>query len=494
MSSPYKRLISNTSVYFIGNIAQNIAAFLLLPLYTHYLSLADFGAIALIALTGSLFTKAATSPITIALQRFLFMPEYRDRSGSLAFSLFVVLIAKCIVFSTLFYMATGALNQLLFDDDQYLTVLKLYSVLIILAPVSYYLLFLIRMYEMARFFVGMSLVGLVTLCGVNLWCLVVLDTGVISLVYSEIASSTIIATICMIRILPKLTLKFSFATIRESLQFAYPQITSGYSTLMIESGDRYLLRIFDSVASVGSYTFGYRIASALNVGFAIPLRNSLMPIIYKLEDDPVRQREFLVRCATFYYLVSVFLALGLSIFAQEFVRLISISNPSFWGSWIIVPIIAYSYVLNGLSQFLNFGVVMARKSYHITMNLLICAVSNLVLNLVMIPLWGIVGAAVATLISYGIWSYLKAHYSQRFYALEFDWHRIRIATLIGVALYSVSWIVQLSLLPTILIKIFILSLYFPCTYWIGFYRVEELAYLKNTLRTGIEWFRPRQQR
>ena len=70
-------------------------------------------------------------------------------------------------------------------------------------------------------------------------------------------------------------------------------------------------------------------------------------MIYQREHNPEAQKHFIVSVATYYYLVGTFMALGLSLLAKEVIRLMA-SQPEFWGAWVIVPIIAFSYLQHGL--------------------------------------------------------------------------------------------------------------------------------------------------
>jgi O-antigen/teichoic acid export membrane protein len=267
--------------------------------------------------------------------------------------------------------------------------------------------------------------------------------------------------------------------VKEPLKFGYPLVISGYSNLLLESGDRYMLNMFSSVNSVGLYSFGYKIAALLNTVLIVPLNQAILPAVYQKEGDPEEQKRFIATAATYYYVIAIFMALGLSLMAQEAIMLLA--TPKFWPAWIVVPVVAFSYVQHGLGRFFKWGALLRNKSYHVSAMVLASALVNIALNFVMIPLWDFFGAAVATLIAYVFWNVLKLYYSVKFYNLHFELGRIGHITVIGVGLYLASFLVANtdSLVLNVAIKLLLLSIY-PLLFFItGFFGPEETAYIQE---------------
>ncbi|MDY6861611.1 MAG: polysaccharide biosynthesis C-terminal domain-containing protein, partial [Thermodesulfobacteriota bacterium] len=267
---------------------------------------------------------------------------------------------------------------------------------------------------------------------------------------------------------------------KEPLKFGYPLLVSGYSNLLIQSGDRYVLRIFNSVSSVGLYSFGYNIARIIEVMLLMPLSFSSTPTIRKLESEPSEQKRFLRKSATFSYILVIFMALGISMFSKDIIVLLA-RQKEFWQSWIIVPFIAFSYAQHTLSLFLGWGMGMKNKPYHISGILLVSAAVNLGLNFAFVPYWGILGAAFATLISYIVWNGLKMYYSAKFYELHFDLKRLFYITNIGVGLYVLSLFVttEINIWSDISIKALILFAYPLIFFTTNFFTEGEKGYMKK---------------
>ncbi len=435
-----KRTIQLGSIYSIGSISQGALFVLLFPIYTSFLSPQDFGIIGLMSITVSLLTRFVSSPLNSAFTRFYYAPEYREKSGILLFNLFLwaLLIITCFV--VIFWRISEYLAGVLLQDRNLAHLLKIYALILFLQPFSSLFLCLLRMLERAKYFVFTSISSLLLSAGLTLYLLTVLKKGVLALIVGNLLS--LIVTIIMVLpvFIKKSTFRLSRSTLIPPLKYAYPLLLSEYSNLLIQSGDRYVLRIFNSVSTVGLYSFGYQIAGILQTALVTPLKQALQPVVLKQEEDPEAIRHLLRMGATYFYLIGCAACLLISLFSREILMLFA-RKEVFWAAWVIVPTITYSYVQHGLGNFVGWGMGLMKKSFHVSGIVLVAALVNIGLNFLFIPQWGMLGAAFATMLSYIVWNFLKAYYSAKFYNLHFEVGRLLHITGIGFGLYGLSLLV-----------------------------------------------------
>ena len=160
MRSVVKSFVKLSSTYAIGNLASNALNFVFIPLYTTYLSVVDYGIVALMTVTVSLVTIFISAPITSAFSRYYYAPEYKGRNGSLLFSLLIVLFVKSTLLAIAFYSLSTILAEKLLDDPNHVAIIQLYSVILFFQPFRNFFQTLIQMLEKARYFVVISLLGL----------------------------------------------------------------------------------------------------------------------------------------------------------------------------------------------------------------------------------------------------------------------------------------------------------------------------------------------
>ena len=484
MKKIYRDVLSLSTVYAIGNTAQNVLSVILLPLYTSYLTIEDFGILALMNLTISLLTSVILSPINIALGRFYFKPDYHDKSGILLFNMSGLLIVQTVITAIVYWILRDWICRLLFDTQDMVYIVRLYAVIFILTSMSTFCLYFIRLIKLARYYVFLSLSNFLFSFLVIIYLLIGRKLGILAVIYSNIFGLLYTTLLCIPFVWKYSTFRFSPSIMKAPLKFGYPLLFSGISSQVIKIGDRYILKIFCPLSDIGLYSFGCRIADFMNVILVNPVIDGLRPVALQKEKQPEEQKQFLVNSATYYYWFGLFITLVLSIFAKEVIMVLA-RQKEFLASWVIVPIISFSYIQYGLGNFLGWGMMMSQKSYHITGTLLVSAAINICLNFVFIPYWGILGAAFVTLISYLFWNFLKAYYSSKFYNLSFNLSRLFIITGIGVGLYLLSLTFEAidSLLLVILLKVLIILAYPTAFFLFPFFTHLEKDYMKKVWKS-----------
>ena len=473
-----KRTIQLGSIYSIGSISQGALFVLLFPIYTSFLSPHDFGIIGLMSITVSLLTRFVSSPINSAFTRFYYAPEYQEKSGILLFNLFLwaLLIITCC--AVIFWRISEYLAGVLLQDRNLAHLLKIYALILFLQPLSSLFLCLLRMLEKAKYFVFTSISSLLLSAGLTLYLLAILKKGVLSLIVGNLLSLIVTVIMVLPVFIKGSTFKLSRSILIPPLKYAYPLLLSEYSNLLIQSGDRYVLRIFNSVSMVGLYSFGYQIAGILQTALVTPLKQALQPVVLKQEEDPAAIKGFLRAGATYFYLVGCAACLLISLFSREILMLFA-RKEAFWAAWIIVPIITYSYVQHGLGNFVGWGMGLMKKSFHVSGIVLVAALVNIGLNFLFVPQWGMLGAAFATMLSYIVWNFLKAYYSAKFYDLHFEIGRLLHITVIGFGLYGLSLLIANSgTIGTEVALKLLCFLGYPLILWgTGFFSESEKEYL-----------------
>ena len=438
-----KRLITSLvpagATYAAGNIAQTAIAVILLPLYTSRLSARELGGLALITVAASLFSIAAASPVCYAYDRFCYKPDYQERAGVLLLNLYAFLLLKSLVLAFCYLALSDRIASHVLSDVSLVPAVKLYALVLLLSPSSSFLLVFLRLQRRARLYVVLTLSRIVVTTGLIVYLLVWHGLGVYAIIVGTVFGHAYTCLMVAPVLLKSLQWQPSLSVLREPLRYGYPLLVSGYSNLLIRSADRYVLSLFGTMSTVGVYSVCYRVGSLLNPVLIEPSKHAVRPVVLELEKAPKQQQRFLSLTATYYYVLAVFCWLALSLFAKEIVMLL-LRRSEFWHGYVLLPLVGFSSVLQGLGNFLAVGMVMKNKPFYISLCLLISVAVNLCLNFLLIPFWGIVGAAAATLCAYLTWNVLKAFFSFRFYQLRFDLKRLLHVTAVGLVLLAPGWL------------------------------------------------------
>ena len=480
MIKKVKKLVYLGGLYSIGSIFEKGLSFFFIPIYTTYLGTLDYGIIGLMTVTVLLSQKLFYPPVNQGFVRHYYAPEYKDRQGLLLFNCLLFLALQALAFALIFFFLSKTIASHVLENEELILIVQIYAVILFFHPLSDFLLNFLRQIEKAKLTIMISWAHSLVFAAVVLSGLIVFNMGVMALIYGTLVGF-IFKVCCIFPTFWKASEhKISFSVLAQPLKYGYPRIISGCSNLLIESGDRYVILIFSTLSSVGLYNFGYQIAGIINIIFVVPLTTALLPITFKQENNPESQKEFLRKTCTYFYLAGMFICLSLSLYSQEIIQIIA-RKEEFWESWTIIPIVAYSYILAGLGSFFDWGLVMTKNGFRLSINVMIGALVNIGLNFILIPYWGILGAAFATLLSFIALNGLRIYCSAKFFNLHFDMRRLVHITLAGVGLYLISLgIAQTDSLPVNLgLKFFILISFILIIFITGFFTPTEKQYLQK---------------
>jgi O-antigen/teichoic acid export membrane protein len=341
-------------------------------------------------------------------------------------------------------------------------------------------------------FVIFSLVQFVVNMGTTIVLVAVAGRGVRGSLEGNLLGQVAVLLLFAPALLNAMRARFSREDLREMLAFGLPLVPAMLASLSLTVSDRYFLRAFSTFDEIGVYGLGYRIGLIVQVIVVTPFNLSWGPVMWSVADKPYANR-FYAKVLTYFAAVSLYVALGLSILSPELLRLAS-RQEAYWRAWQVVPLIALSYVLYGIYFQMAVGVNLRKKTQYMPFIVGAAAVLNLLLNFLLIRPWGMMGAAISTLVSYSVLSLLVYVVSRRFYPLQYEWNRLlKLAVLFGVAcgaglLVHTDW-----LFVTIGIKLVLLLLCPLALYVMRFFAPEELARMSQLVAMGRsrlgEWLR-----
>ena len=186
------------------------------------------------------------------------------------------------------------------------------------------------------------------------------------------------------------------------------------------------------------YTLAFQIGGIINILLATPLKYAINPIVFQIENNPEKVKKTLNLAMRYFYILALTGFLFIGAFSSEIVKLLA-KKQEYWEAWKIVPILSLTVVMVGMRDLFAKGLVMAKKPFYISLTYGIGLLANIGLNLLLVPMFGIVGAAMGTLISFIILCIVSAHYSKRFYNLTFDLKILSSITTIALLSFAVSW-------------------------------------------------------
>lgn len=473
-------------VYGVGSVLEKSVAFLLLPLYTLYLNPKEYGIIALLMMILNLLQVLVVTPPQAGLNRYYYAPEWNGREGILFLNASLCVVAMSAALALLVYSTRSWIAASIISDPQTKDLVALYAVCMLFKPLGNYTLNFLWLRQKAKLFVMVSLLRFLSSVSLIVLLMVKWHLGVYAVGFGELVLG-IFPVIALSRFsVQSMQWTVSFPTVWAILRYGFPLILNGVSNNLIQWSDRYLLRVFMTVSSVGLYTFAYNFSAILNFILVVPSKQAVQPFVLQLEQTPDAQRAFISKCCTYFTLAGMGIWLPFSIFSEWGIRVMA-SDEMFYQGWRVVPILSFCYMLHGLGNFFAWGIIMEKKSWHLSWVSALSAAVNISLNILLIPLWGIMGAALATLMSYLLWDALKLYYSYKQYSLKFDFKKIIHVTIVALFLYFLAFNIDVFSFPiySIMLKIVICLSYPLILYFSGFFQDKEIATFIHTVKSFV---------
>jgi O-antigen/teichoic acid export membrane protein len=250
-----------------------------------------------------------------------------------------------------------------------------------------------------------------------------------------------------------------------------------------------MLSKLGSLSDVGQYAVANRVSNVLLLavtGFVLAFGPYVFSIYAR---DPELEKQVRGKTLTYLIICLTAAALALTLFAQE---LISIVAPAFDDAYKAVGLLTFSVVAFGVSTVVMAGIAIVRRTKVLALLAGVAAAINIGLNFVLIPPFGMVGAAVATAVAYAVLAALNFQVAQRYYRTPYE--RQKVLTALGLAsVVGILGVVPLGPAPVaILVKALALGGYLALLRVFHVIEASDLASIREIL-SGLKltrWAQP----
>ena len=444
----YKKLGKDTLLMAIGNFGSRLISFLFIPFYTAVLSTEEYGTSDLISTTIKLLIPFFTLVIAESMMRFALDKENDPRA---------VWIIGCRVWviGTLVFLVVSPVIRLTVLKNYYWFVVAYYEAASFNQILSYY----IRGLNKVKIFAISGIFHTLFIVLLNLLFLLWLKIGIIGYLLSLIIASAL-SSLFMI-ILAKVY-KFRFNIIstdsslkKSMLKYSVPMVPNSISWWIANASDRYMLAYLAGVAATGIYSVAYKIPTIITVLSSIFMNAWRLSAVEEFGTD--KSKHFFEDVFSKLTVLLVLAASFLMIINKPLAALLF--SKDFYQAWQYVPLLLMASVIHTYCDFFGTIFTSAYKTKHLVTSTALGAVSNIILNLILIPIYGVAGAAIATLIGYLLTWISRLISSRKIMKLEFHWVRDIICyILITVQIFIASNSFKYEYVYSIVLFLIILAL------------------------------------
>lgn len=481
LSSAFRETIKHGLTYGIGQILSRAIGFLLIPLYTNYLSPSEFGVLSLLIISASVALMLFSMGLTSALFRSYFDYKDEESRAKVISTVFYILLFTSAILSLAGYFSSPFLSKLILGSFEYTKYFQFIFFTSSLKIITQFALTVYRVKKLSKKYAIFSVLFFIIRLVLTILFVAVAKKGVWGVIIADFLVSILSAVILLLSIKEHIIRFFYKREVGKSLSFGLPLVPQNLSGFLLAGASSYFLKYFSTVAIVGIYNIGYKLGMIVNILLVFPLAMIWNPMMLSIKDKDYCD-QYYAKALTYFIFIGVFVVIGLSLLSKDILHLIA--KESFWDAYRIVPLIASSYLLFGIARIFDVGIPIKRKTHYSAIAFITAAIFNLFLNWLLIPRYGIIGAALATFLSFLLVVGTKYPLNRILYRIEYEWKRISKIVIAGCFLYFLGIQIETGIIWGNIVLKFILVLLYPVLLVpLKFYEDEERSKVRKICRS-----------
>jgi O-antigen/teichoic acid export membrane protein len=481
MLAQIRRLGTDTAIYGISTVVGRFLSFLLVPFYTNVIHPGEYGIVANVysiiaflnvvwvyGMESAFFKYSSTGEIGTPRQNFS--------------TPFISLCATSLVFSGVMAVSSSSVGRWMAIPAEHGTIVPYAAGILFLDTLAIVPFASLRMERKPLLFASLKVLNIAVNVGCNLVLLLVFHAGVEGIFLSGIIASGVTLLALVPTIMRQFTRDFSVPLYRALLKFGLPYIPAGLAAIVIQVIDRPIMLLLTNLAVVGVYQANYRLGIFMMLIVSM-YDYAWRPFFLSHASEP-GAKDLFARALTYCVVGMTGVFLAVSMFIGDVIRIRIfgryIIHPDYWGGLAIVPVVLLAYMFLGIYNNLVAGVYIEKRTQRLPAITLAGALVNIAANFLLIPVMGMMGGAVATLLAYAVMALVLYVDVQRYYPVRYEWGRIaRLAAVAGVTYllfslvdagaYHIAW------------KCFLLIFFCASLFLTRFFIPEEIHALRRLI-------------
>ena len=418
-----RELSKHSFIYSLAWFASSFASLVLLPIYTRYLSKADYGILELLELIRDLLNIIIITGIGSAIGKFYNRREITDieKKSVISTALWYVTISALAWIGLLLYFREYVSQIILgsFKYEYFIIIFgcSMFFEIVMLVGISY-----LQVEKKSFHFVGYILLRLSLNIFLNLMFIVRYDLGALGMLYGNLITSGVVAVVLTSWCIIQVGLACQFSLLNDMIKFGLPYVPALLFATLMHSADRYIIRQYSSLEDVGLYSLGYKFPFMLNA----LLLQSFGRIwgastVYEIAKEE-KSREIYSKIATYFITIFIFMQYSLSVLSPSVMTIMV--APKFYEAYRIIPIISLALVFYAMHNFFIIGALIKKKTLFLPFSYGGACIVNIILNLVLVPIYGYKAAAWVSVLTYFTFSAVAYLIFRNIYYIEFEFKRL----------------------------------------------------------------------
>ncbi len=390
--------IKDSFNYLSVGLVTNAIIFFILPVYTRFLTPADFGIVVLFTMFGNVTVGLISFGLHGATYRYYF--KYHDdidtfkivNTNNIIFNLIVFCFAGFVI-----WIISGKISQGIFNNRISTSLLKLSFLHGCIEYILNYLIFILIAQTRSRAVSTIRVAQALSNAGISLFLLYTCSLTYMARIYAYPITNVILLLVSLYLTKDLFTRKLSGRLFKESMKYAYPNLSLGLIGLVYSSFDKTLLSKYKGLASVGHYNVGERFANIIKT-IMDSIEGVWSPFFMrKAHENTLTSKQDIVKSFLEVSFIFMFMGICIIYFSEEMIRVLT--TKEFYFAMYIVPLYVFYYLFGIIGMLAINQINYSEKTLNLLPSSIVSIILNVVLNVFLIKAFGAIGAAVATAIS-----------------------------------------------------------------------------------------------
>lgn len=479
-----KRFMRHSGIYTLGNALNRLGAFVLLPLYTNYLTTAEYGALELFYTVAAVVSGILSVGIAHATLRFYF--EYKDESdrnsvvSTNLIASFVISVAGVAI-----VLAFGEeVSRQFFADADYGSSLYLVFLSMVLELSSQICLAYLRAREYSVFFIVLSFGKLIIQVVANAILVMGYHAGVEGVLAGNLIAVAVGWGVLAVFTVNRCGFRFQMEKLTPVLKYSVPFLLSTMVAIVTSNVDRFLINGLLTLEALGVYALALKFSKLISDLIGEPFNRAYGAFrftIMEREDAGIIQ----ARIVRYISVMLAFVALGVIYFTGDLLR--AMSKEQFWSAGSLMPLLVLGACFQVLTYPMQTGILYRKATHHIFKIGVVQAVVGAVLGYVLILVFGIMGACVSLALNSAIGMVLTHRASQRYFRVTYEYLSLLWLCGISIAFYVASLPLNgMGLAISVGGKLFLLGLFVVAVVRSPVFSPEELSFARALIMRRIK--------
>ena len=480
MRQKLRQLSTNLAIYGLGDVAIQVVNFLLLSVYVRYLSPTDYGVLALLGSVEAVTKLFFRWGVDGAFMRFWYDWEDHPTRQRLASTIFLFLLGVNGVLLLVSLVTAPMLAAWLLGDRAYALALQLVLLNTFAIGFTFIPLHVLRMENRAREFSAISFARSAATLVLRIALVVGAGFGIMGVVWADIAVTAVLMVVMVRWFAPLLRPVFSRPMLKDVLAFGLPRVPHGLALQVMSVGDRLIMTTLKTpLDAIGTYSIGVSFGLIPKLALSA-FEYAWAPFYYATAREAGAQRVFSA-VTTYGVAILALFTVGLSAIARDLLDLVT--HGQYVSAEPVVIWTAVGVFFYGVYLLTSIGLNITKNTQYYPVSTAIGALVNIGGNLLLIPRYGIIGAAWANGATYAIQAAIAFTLAQRVYPITYETGRLsRTLIAAGVAYVAAAMLPAMPPLAGLLARGTTVVVVMAALLWsTRFFKAEELRAL-NALR------------